>query len=737
MVYKPPTVDTTMHTQSSCVQNGCNRASVGGYAHPFYDLSPEAWQRSEEENKKRGKAWKESPEGRVAIRLFSRGVMGATAFAIGATMARSYGRGYSPNLGGTRYTWGRIAEEAAKEGAPHRQVGKFVVHGIARIYDDIFGTSLRALGNALGHEGQEWVTFRPTRVYKGYQDAAGLGVTGRSLGHEVVGVTLDFATMSMGDAAGRDIADWFDPQVKHDVYNEKGQFDFLKGMKAFGKAVWRYVSYNAGEDWAVAVPYVYFMKGQRGALNKLDPGFAYDSDRGLCGASFKLDDHGRISGNYAKTGAMDLQTRFTVYNIGTLMFREVYSAIANRYYHFTHSGNVTDLFHGHSANSTHVDFSKDPVGATFSTLDKAFTWTARSIIKATLYMTPAVPFFWMNRTPQMKYRGVFIHPEHGMVVYKNNNGAIECLHANEPRRTLYAREGMPEHPEMFYSHRNEYHAEFNPAVHLEPIHFNPLYDPVHNPPGLNGVVDPKHFDAYSKTYGVFDSALQPFGKLSNAARKAVHHPVRALSNMVDGTSPHVSGSPAWARNKWKTFTDHMTNATFAYTPYFIMKSDIGGYYWDTGKMDFAIEGLLSGVKTLSYKNTVRGFGEIWSAMWHKPLKSPAREILAQQARCDDISPSDGVAFKASRKECLDEAVQEVCTHEEYQRDPQTRQYIDRLQAERSQATQEEASQENSRTPSSFAAKYSRKGAFATPAKQDGTWSAKSHAITPASLTTAV
>jgi hypothetical protein len=737
MVYQPPTDEKALHTHGNCVQGGCNRASVGGYAQPTIDLSPDAWSKAEEEHKKAGKLWKETVEGRGAIRLFSRGVMGATAFAIGSWMARTYGGGYNPNLGGTRYTWSRIAEAAGKEEALHRTVGKFAVHGIARLYDDVFGTTIKGVATALGKDAQEWVTFRPTRVYNSYKNANGISITGRSLGQEVVGVTLDFATMSIGDALGRDIADWLDPNAKHDIYDDKGHIDPLKAMKAAGKAMWRYVSYNAGEDWAVAVPYVYFMKGQRGLLNKVDPGFAYDSDRSLNGASFKLDDHGRICGNYALTGAVDLQTRFTVYNVFTLMFREAYSEIANRYNYFKQTGDFADFFHGHKDGNVPIDFSKHPLDATLASIDKGITWAARSAIKGTLYMTPAVPFFWMSRTPQMKYRGTFIHPEHGLVLYKNHKGGVECLHANEPRRTQYVSHPLSDHPEMFYSNRNAYHAEFNPEKHMTRIDFNPLYDPVHNPPDLNGHVNPRNFDSYSKTYGAFDTMVQPFGKLSNAVRKAGHKPVRILSDIEDRIMPHASGRPAWERGKWKTFSDHMTNASLAYTPYFFMKSDVAGYYWDTGKMDFAIEGLIDGLKSFSYDKTARGVGEMWNAMWYKPLKDPAREIQAQKARCDDISASDGVNFKVTRKECLDNAVKDICKHEEYQEDPVAKQYIDKLQAEREQAKAEEKVEDKQKPSSGFAAKYTRKDGFTTPAKQDSTWSAKSHNTAPAQFTTAV
>ncbi len=705
-----------------CAQGGCNTASVGAYAQPSFDLSPEAWEKEKDENKTRGKQWKESVQGRSAIRLFSRGVMGAIGFALGSSMARSYGRGYNPNLGGQRYTWDRIAEEAAKESVWHKTAGKFVVHGIARVYDDLFGTAIKALGNAVGKDGREWVTFRPTRTYKNYDS-----ITGRSLGQEVVGVTLDFATMSFADAMGRDIADWFDPNVKHDIYDKKGNVDAGKTLNASAKALWRYVTYNSGEDWAVAVPYVYFMKGQRHLLNDLDPGFAYDSDRALNGASFKLNDKGRIVGNYGKTGAIDLQTRFTVYNIGTLMFREIYSELGNRFQWYQHSKNPADLLHTHREGGSQTEFMKDPLKVSYESVGRVANWAARSVIKATLYMTPAVPFFWMTRTPQMKYRGVFIHPEKGMVVYKNNikPGMVECLHANEPRRTEYHSRPMPKDSEFFYTNLNAYHTEFDAHKHVNPINFNPLEDPAHNMPRSDGSYDIKEFDAYSKSYDMFDTVTQPFGRISNTARKQAHHGVRALSEMVDQHSSR--SNPAWVRGKWKTFSDQMVNASFAYTPYFMMKSDIAGYYWDTGKMDFSIDGLLEGVRTLNYKKTSRGFGEIWDTMWGNPLKDPAREVSAQKERCADISLSDGVSFRTSRTECLEDALKEICDNKHYQNNPETRYYVEQLRAQREHGHVVDISEpkkNNPDKPESFTERHKHRGAFVEPPKRDEGFVAK-------------
>jgi hypothetical protein len=282
-----------------------------------------------------------------------------------------------------------------------------------------------------------------------------------------------------------------------------------------GYNAWKYLSYNAGEDWAVAVPYVYFMKGQRNLFNKWNPGFAYDSDRGLCGASFKMDDHGRITGNYNAIGALDLQTRFTTYNIGTLMFREIYSDIAYRLRNFEKSGyQLSALSRGHVEDPHQPKLSSNPLEALGQWTGQTMKWVMRDVIKGGLYMTPAVPFFWSWRTPQHKYRGVFIHPEHGAISFHNErHGNLEVLHANEPRRTQARFDHTLTHDTPLFYARSETDRFIDPRAIAEGerIGFHPLEDPSHNKPDAQGRFDHKEFQAHQHNYGFFDSMLQHWG----------------------------------------------------------------------------------------------------------------------------------------------------------------------------------------------------------------------------------
>ena len=164
--------------------------------------------------------------------------------------------------------------------------------------------------------------FRDTRNY-GYVDKAGKKLFGRSLGSEVVGVTFDFASMSFGDYMTRYVIALMDPNA-HKHWMKDGHVDIPGGLKDLMKNIFRGATYAAGEDIAVAIPYVYGMRAQRHMIDKFSPKFKYDSDRGLNGGSYKSKD-GKIIGDYQLEGALDLMGRFSWYNVGTKMFRDAYA----------------------------------------------------------------------------------------------------------------------------------------------------------------------------------------------------------------------------------------------------------------------------------------------------------------------------------------------------------------------------------------------------------------------------
>lgn len=323
--------------------------------------------------------WSDSTAGRAAIRLVSRGVFGAAAFAWG----------------------GRYAFEQLKGYTPHNVDSSKPLQVLAKRFDSTFGAAIKyavKLGARISHTPQEAeriaeraMTFRQT-----------LAGGGRSYGAEVVGVTFDFAMASIGDALARNTIEVLDPNTKKTwLVNDKGEtaapgekkhFDFGKWAKACASTGWRILSKNQGEDWAAGIVYVFQMKAQRSWLNKLFKGHAIAFDNNWNGGAYKVDSAGKIIGDYQLPGALDLHARFVGYNWYTLMFREGYDTIANGWQKWKENG---------FALSSLVPNNLNPIDGA--------GWLARyvtkSFIKANIYMQPAVIPFWMIRSPQSKWRG--------------------------------------------------------------------------------------------------------------------------------------------------------------------------------------------------------------------------------------------------------------------------------------------------------------------------------------------
>ncbi len=321
-----------------------------------------------------------------------------------------------------------------------------------------------------------------------------------------------------------------------------------------------------------------------------------------------MDKDGKIVGNYQLEGLIDLQTRFTAYNIGTLIFRETYMGIADNLLKWKEC----DLAKPGSCETpeTPKPFLTAAVDHTKSTL----RWLARDVVKGALYMTPAVPFFWASRTPQSKFKGLFINPEEGIVQYEPKPGYIWAPQANELRRQ--ANDTLEHTFQKFDRGTETFFGKFDENSRQ----WQPTRVSVGNP--LAG----GNIDAYKQTFGVGDRMLNEFGKVNDFARKRGHRPVRWLQDTFGVTVP-------------KRLVDSAVNASLAYTPYFYAKAEFANL-WDTGRMDVAIERAVDGIASFNIGEIKKGIGEISDALHLRPLSDPNREQLAQERIKHHLSPAD-------------------------------------------------------------------------------------------------
>lgn len=542
--------------------------------------------------------WGDDPKSRLAIRMGSRGILGAAFFTAGGLLTKKMMNG-----------------EHVYDATASLSRQKNPLQVIAKLVDMTVGTAVQGSVTAIaGKEaGLRAVHFRPTR-YKSF----GKEMRGRSLGDEVVNITFDFFCASVGDAWGRDIAGIIDPSTRKCWQDEKGHFSIPKATQKAVDGVVRYVTYNGGEDWAVAIPYAYFMKGQRRIVENASPGFKYDFDHGLNGGSFRMDKEHKIVGNYNLPGIADLQSRFTAYNIGTLMYREVF--------HF-----AKNVMEGKPASLYGAPDQQDPHKGVLGKAGDVMKWAARSAVKGVVVMTPAVPFFWISRTPQTKHRGLFLDPELGPLGPTTKGNAVgSSLHANTPDLS----------PSTYVDHWQYTHKPGEPDLrlhrNLHPGLTISQLDPTLAGTGPQGG---NTFNAHLHTHGYLDSSLNMAGKVNY---KLAHEATKRTA-WVDNVFPTANNEMRqWlgiGNSRDGRFVRPMVYASVAYTPYMYAKAEFSNL-WDNGKMDMSAERMIDGATKLNWGEFKKGAHEVYRSILQRPLEDPLREQEAQRRLSSDTSPAD-------------------------------------------------------------------------------------------------
>lgn len=354
--------------------------------------------------------WTSYTQSRIMVRLFTRGLMGATLYTLANRWIPGQLKGYTEH--------GAI--DASKP-LQYLARGFDIAYGkpiqwYVRNYHQLAGKSAEEAAKL----AKDAITFRETRNFGSAQNP----IWGRSVGNEVVAMSTDFAAGSIGDSWGREIAGMLDPSITNSwTDKDDGHVHWDIFAKSVGQSAWRIFSKNQGEDWAVALPYVYQMKFQRNAINRLYKGFRITSDHGHNGGSWRINEQGHILDSFSKAGALDLQLRFTGYNWYTLMFRDLYDNIGERIEHYRETGKLSS-----------PETSTGQEGLLNNTAH-LFRYIAKSGIKAFIYMTPAVPFFWITRTPQTKSHGmgIFVDPISGEAQAQKMNHAFNPYLAENTR----------------------------------------------------------------------------------------------------------------------------------------------------------------------------------------------------------------------------------------------------------------------------------------------------------------
>lgn len=568
-------------------------------AHLFTD----PWEKASRDAKEKseGQPLYKSFGGRVLTRTVSRGFFGAAFMTLGTLAVRTWDP-YEPMEG-------------------MRLVHKGMTY-LSRGLDAVLGTPIKA---AFGEEAVIFRTkrnFSPTRIKDAVErtlegERVPINyINGHSLGQEMVGVTFDFAAGSFGDALGRELISVADPNY-HKDWLKDGHVNFGAMARSMGKSLWRMVSYNQMEDWAAALPYAYQMRAQRHLLGKTWPGSKHGIDA-QNGGSFRVDDKGEIKGNYMIPSALDLQTRFMGYNFYTLMFRDVYNHAALT---------LTDWKnHGYAM---HLQLPQHPVRAVEHAASETVKYVAKSFIKSMLYMAPAVPFFWMFRTPQSRAQGLFISDqENGGVVVngqtlgveRGTDGKVYFRAIQEDGKTISTTvsKDLLSVGDITSGKWKDgrLHVNGKPVdLHLHGERITPEY----LRPG---------FDPYDKKYcfNAFEKALNPFGKLTRGASrlldKRIMEPLSKTRLFTEYFAEmpyikHVTEQYPQVLSRYNIANTYV-NAAMSYTPYMIAKYETANHI-DMPLFDAAAYRFLDGIFRFNAGDIKEGAHDMASVMVRGPI----------------------------------------------------------------------------------------------------------------------
>ena len=316
------------------------------------------------------KRWGETYKGRLAMRSVSRFFIGTAFFAAGTVY------GYNKIPGYNNY-------EAPKN----------ILQHVARFVDNTAGKAIETVAYGITHDknkAQKAIMFRDS-VDRGFLDYNANPIKGHSLGYEAVRVTFNFASMSFGDYMARYFISLFDKNASTGWVKD-GRLNFPGGMKELGHAIFKGITYGSGEDIFAAVPYVYYLRAQSKLMDKVDPGFQKVFDRSMMGSGVKLNDEGQAIGGDKLEGVIGFTAGFTVYNILTKFYRDLYATIQERF---------SDLRHGRPHKKIADPEHHGPIAA----VKRAVMYFLVTTSKMTFIAMPSAFVFSLLRVPQIKGAG--------------------------------------------------------------------------------------------------------------------------------------------------------------------------------------------------------------------------------------------------------------------------------------------------------------------------------------------
>lgn len=601
----------------------------------------------------REKTWSDSMAGRSTIRLVSRGIFGAAAFTWGGNLASKQLRGYAAE--NVHFNLDTLKSKPLQL--------------IAKTFDTVLGSTIKAGVRRIVSDPakKEIIANRAVRFrQKAYFHNEPGQEAGRTLGAEMVAVTFDFACASAADATARSLIQLTDPNIQKPWRDKDGHLDIAQGIKSFGGSAWRIFSKNQGEDWAAALPYVYQMKLQRNAIARLKPGFKLASDLQINGASSVINREGQIIGDYQKQGALDLQMRFMGYNWYTLMYREAYDGLSDKFKRWKENGFQISM-------PEHFN----PVAGTAEGIAHATRYVAKSAIKSALYMAPSVPFFWVFRTPQTKWKAPLILDNGGIsgtqnaYVFRHPGEGFAATPSEKYGAEEFKMNTSPEHLRVWQggTHTNDGHR-------IDMAYFGEEIKAGGKARAITTMGGDEIFKLKNQKT-LFAKLVNPFGWVSYKTGSALVNAGDWLAAKSPGFSK-LMGNELTREKHLRTFVD----ASLSYTPYMIAKAEFALRVDDrstgggVGEMDKAIYKGIDSFVTLDMKGLGQSTRRIGDLLFNND-----RHVQTEEA------PSPVVEKTSIQMPTLATPTQHILAHPSLQPTDTSDSHVDKLAKQRNKVSE--------------------------------------------------
>ena len=514
--------------------------------------------------------------GRTEINLVARGIVAAAAFTAGAYMLKEW------QMGGEQKWFTQPLEWTANA-----------------IDTVISNPATKVIGSIIGDEekAKHIMTFNKY-VAKSHMitDAAleknpnvlNNQVFGMSPGYEVVNVTWAFALGSAGAAIGRNMVLLADPNYKTSWWHN-GKIDVGDMVKSTAQEAFRIITYNAGEDFAVAIPYIIHRRIANGAANATGIGNIWELQNGV-GNTHMVDKDGNLGRSHEVMGLIDLQHRFPLYNWYTLMYRDSYNHIGHSFAEWKKNGFAIDF-----------KLPENPVQEALHNVAETAKYITKSLIKSQIYMQPAMLFF--------SGANIAIGKNDAALMSETNNQFI----TSKPTYSFDA-ENMSQWNSSFVKEDGTVPAYNQIAVRLKNVENGGTYYARDKKVNLDELVGK---DIYEHNSSPVSGVMNPLGKALNCYTNALHENIAAPMFNMFGIDGHSDG----ARAATKTFA----RAQAAYFPYMMAKYEFA-QKWDTPDMDAAIYRALDGITSVNGVELWAGIKDIGKLI---ALQAPSPETHAK------------------------------------------------------------------------------------------------------------